>query len=119
MTQTITEWILEGRECLEEFKRLMNKNEHTREELDRLDYIDKKYGEHGAFIQAKKDNYDARARGGWGGFGAPNCTCHISPPCQACIDWTNYCDERQNAVETLKEPGCTIINHGCTADGTA
>jgi len=111
--QTIAEWKLEGQRCLEEFKSLLNKNEHTREQLDRLQYIDKKFGKHQMFIQAAKDNYDARANSGWGGFGAPDCSCHIAPPCQACINWTNFCEEREDAVLNQKEPGCVIINHDC------
>lgn len=111
--QTIKEFKAEGQECLARFKQLLNKNEHSRDELDDLYYIENKFGKHPTFIQAAKDNYDARANSGWGGFGAPNCTCHISPPCQACIDWTNYCDERQEAVETNKEPGCVVVQHDC------
>lgn len=59
----------------------------------------------------KEEIYDAKVT--HSGFGAPNCTCHVSPPCQNCVDWTNYCDERQNEVENLKEPGCYIIKHDC------
>lgn len=31
--------------------------------------------------------YDARAM--HPGFGAPDCTCHIAPPCNQCIAFTN------------------------------
>ena len=111
--QTISEWKTEAQECLARYRQLLNKNEHTREELDELQYIDKKFGQHKDFIAEAKDNYDRRANSGWGGFGAPDCSCHISPPCQACINWTNYCDERQAVVESKQEPGCVIVGHDC------
>ena len=60
------------------------------------------------FKQAAKDNYDARANSGWGGFGSPNCSCHISPPCEACVAWTNTCQERDGA-----DKGCMQVLHDC------
>lgn len=118
--QTMSEWKREGLEKLERFKRLLNKNEHSREELDELDSIGNKFGKHPMFIQASKDNYDARANSGWGGFGAPDCSCHISPPCQQCVDWTNFCEERESIVESGEEPGCVVYaeenpEHDCEA----
>ena len=115
--QTITEHKLEGQENLSRWKTLLAKNEHTAEEIKELEYISKRFGKHPLFKKASSTNYDARAM--HSGFGAPDCYCHINPPCQACVDWTNYCDDRQNAVEVNKEPGCTVIGHGCDADGTA
>lgn len=106
--QTISEFKKEGAECLVEFKRFINKNHHERSELDRLEYIDKKFGEHPLFIQAKKQNYDARANAGWGGFGSPDCYCHINPPCENCIAWTNTCKERDG-----EEKGCMQVKHDC------
>jgi hypothetical protein len=35
--------------------------------------------------------YDARVT--HSGFGSPNCSCHIAPPCQACVDWCPKCKE--------------------------
>lgn len=54
----------------------------------------------------------------WGGY-ERNCSCHIAPPCQECVNWSNCCDERMDIVEAKIEPGCTIISHGCYADGVA
>lgn len=117
MSQTVAEYKLEGQDCLERWKLLLNKNSHTDAELKELDYIKSKFGEHPTFKKAADDNYDRRAM--HTGFGSPDCSCHISPPCQSCVDWTNYCDERQHAVEVDKGPGCTVISHGCDADGVA
>jgi len=114
---SITEYKIDGQEKLSRYKTLLNKNELSSDELKEIEVIVDKFGEHPIFVQARKDNYDARAT--HTGFGAPNCSCHINPPCQACVDWTNYCDEREDAVEVNGEPGCTVISHGCSADGTA
>ena len=113
MTQTISDWKQEGLQALERYKTYLNKNELDREQLDDISYIEKKFGKLPEFEAAKKDNYDRRANSGWGGFGAPDCSCHISPPCQACVNWTNYCDERQAVVESKQEPGCVIVGHDC------
>ena len=77
----------------------------------RLTELDKEYGHIPAIKKLYDKKYDAVAM--HSGFGAPNCTCFINPPCQACIDWTNYCAEREEAVEVRGEPGCVIIDHDC------
>ena len=41
------------------------------------------------------------------------CSCHINPPCQQCIDWSNCCDERMAVVEAKVEPGCVVFGHDC------
>lgn len=51
--------------------------------------------------------YDARMT--HSGFGAPDCSCHIAPPCQACVDWTNTCDEK----DFDKDGGCIPNEHDC------
>ena len=113
MTQTIAEYKEQALLALDRYKQILNKNELDIEELNFLRHVEKRYGELPDFIAAKKDNYDSRANSGWGGFGAPDCSCHISPPCQACVNWTNYCDERQAVVESKQEPGCVIVGHDC------
>jgi hypothetical protein len=81
------------------------------ESARRLSELDKEFGHIPAIKALYSEKYDAVAVNS--GFGAPDCTCFNNPPCQACIDWTNYCDERQDAVEINKEPGCMIIDHDC------
>jgi hypothetical protein len=115
--QSVSEYKVEGRDCLARWTTLLNKNDHSSTELKELQYIQDKFGELPMFKAAASDNYDRRQM--HSGFGSPDCSCHITPPCQSCIDWTNYCDERADAVEIDKEPGCTVIAHGCDADGVA
>lgn len=107
MSQTISEYKIEGQEKLARYKQLLNKNELTDEEWKEANHIKDKFGDHPMFIKARNDNYDARAMNV--GFGAPDCSCHISPPCEACIIWTNACDERIDNGE----PGCEIVEHDC------
>jgi hypothetical protein len=78
---------------------------------ERLTELDKEYGHIPAIKKLYAEKYDAVAM--HSGFGAPDCTCFSNPPCQACIDWTNYCAEREEAVEVHGEPGCVIIDHDC------
>lgn len=35
--------------------------------------------------------YDARMT--YSGFGAPDCTCHVSPPCSHCVNWCPKCKD--------------------------
>ena len=98
-------------------KHFLPQNEHTDVEIREFEEAISIVGEHPLVKKMIADNYDARAT--HPGFGSPNCSCHTNPPCQACVDWTNFCDEREEAVEVNKEPGCTIIEHGCDADGVA
>ncbi len=74
---------------------------------DRLSALGKKYGQIPAIKQIFKDDYDRKAV--HSGFGAPNCSCFINPPCQNCVDWTNACEERLDNGE----PGCSIVEHDC------
>ena len=105
--QGIKEYKIEGQECLKEWHNLLNKNELTDEEMDRLEYIRTKYGNHPMFVQESHNNYDRRAV--HSGFGSPDCSCHINPPCQSCVDFTNACEERLDNGE----PGCLIVGHDC------
>lgn len=79
----------------------------------RLSELDKEFGHIPAIKKLYDAKYDAVAVNS--GFGSPDCTCFSNPPCQACIDWTNYCAEREEAVEVRGEPGCMIIDHDCEA----
>lgn len=79
----------------------------------RLTELDKKFGHVPAIKKLYDKKYDALAT--HPGFGAPDCICFANPPCQACIDWTNYCAEREEAVEINGEPGCIVIDHDCEA----
>ncbi len=56
------------------------------ENPDRLYELVKKFGHIPAIDKLLKDDYDRKAV--HSGFGAPDCGCHIAPPCQACIDYT-------------------------------
>ena len=107
MSQTITEWKLEGQAKLRRYRELLNKNDKSDSDIKELEYITKKFGNHPLFVNAGKDNYDRRAM--HPGFGSPDCNCHVSPPCQNCIDWTNACDDRLDNGE----PGCLITGHDC------
>lgn len=53
----------------------------------RLAELGDKYGHIPAIKKLFDKNYDARAT--HSGWGSPDCSCHIMPPCQACIDFTN------------------------------
>ena len=80
-------------------------------DADRLAELGKKYDHIPAIKQLFKDDYDRKAV--HSGFGAPDCSCFINPPCQNCVDWTNFCKEREIAVSDNHEPGCLIIEHDC------
>lgn len=110
MIQTVSEWKTEGRDSLVEYKSLLNKNDLNDTEIKRVEYLSKKYGNTVEYKNVKNDNYDRRAM--HPGFGSPDCNCHISPPCQSCVDWTNCCYERLEAVER-GEPGCLPSQHDC------
>lgn len=58
---------------------------------ERLNELVDKFGHISAIDKILKDDYDRKAV--HSGFGAPNCSCHIMPPCQACIDYTNEKEE--------------------------
>ncbi len=96
----------------EEIRTLLNSARNLDGEVaKRLNELDKKFGHIPAIKKLYDQKYDAVAM--HPGFGSPDCTCFSNPPCQSCIDWTNYCAEREEAVETRKEPGCVVIGHDC------
>ena len=39
----------------------------------------------------KDEEYDARMV--HSGFGSPDCSCHIAPPCASCVAWCPTCKE--------------------------
>lgn len=80
-------------------------------ETKRLILLLNKFGNTAEVKKMLSDRYDSMATNA--GFGSPDCSCHIDPPCQACINWTNYCPEREEACEVNGEPGCMIVNHDC------
>lgn len=59
---------------------------------ERLNELVRKFGHIPAIDKILKDDYDRKAI--HSGFGAPNCSCHIMPPCQACVDYTNEQDSQ-------------------------
>lgn len=54
---------------------------------ERLSELVDKFGRIGPIEKMLKDDYDRKAV--HSGFGAPNCSCHISPPCDRCIEFTS------------------------------
>lgn len=41
-----------------------------------------------------EEEYDARMV--HSGFGSPDCSCHIAPPCNSCVAWCPTCKEHTN-----------------------
>lgn len=111
--QIIKKYLEDADEALARYKQLLNKNDLDSEEMNELSTITRKFGNLRRFLKAKDDNYDRRANSGWGGFGSPDCSCHIAPPCSNCIAWTNYCSEREFLSGKKDEPGCIIVGHDC------
>lgn len=107
--ETVEEWKARGREALEVFAGLLAQNELTDEQIYTLESIRKEWGDHPLFKQARDDAYDSRMM--HSGFGAPNCSCHINPPCSACIDYTSHCHKcgeylEENEIDTAPKPTC-------------
>lgn len=57
------------------------------ENVERLQYLSDKFGHIPVIKDLFSKDYDRRVSNP--GFGAPNCSCHIMPPCQACVDYSN------------------------------
>lgn len=70
-----------------EIKSILFYKNPTEEQIDKLSILLKKFGHIPAIDKIMKENYDNRAL--HPGFGAPDCYCHIMPPCDNCIRFTN------------------------------
>lgn len=74
-----------------ELKELLKPKEYGNPE--RIEEIKKVLGEMPAIKQMFSDDYDRRAM--HPGHGAPDCYCHLYPPCQNCVDFTNAMTEEE------------------------
>lgn len=66
---------------------LMKVGDISDSEAEESNKLWKRWGNSPAFQSIKSNSYDARVKNP--GWGAPNCSCHIMPPCQNCVDYTN------------------------------
>lgn len=59
----------------------------------RLQQLHDRYGHIKPIKDLFSKDYDRRVTNP--GFGAPHCSCHIAPPCQNCVDFTNAMSEEE------------------------
>lgn len=71
----------------EEIKKLTFYRNPSDKNITRLYEIQKEFGHIPAIKKLFEDDYDKKAI--HAGFGAPDCYCHIMPPCDNCIRFTN------------------------------